>query len=467
MPVVKTAPAYLPPRPEVFTAANGMQIWLVERHTLPYVAMAAVIPTGASRDPKGAGGLAMMAADMLDEGAGSRDAIELSRAIEGLGASLETTATSDLSRVSLSVLKKNLTPGFHIFADVIARPRLTPLDWKREHDIVVGELTQRQSDPDEVAKVVDRAVVFGASHPYGHPVEGTLASSKSWTLAEVTRFYKDAWRPDRTTLVAVGDITRGELTALVDSKEGLGTWHAPKQPPPASVEPLSPPAPTGPWPKIVMVDRADAPQSVISVVRPGIAAADPAAPIATRANVTLGVIFTSRLNQDLREEHGYTYGASSRVGTMRGPGLFVATAAVVTEKTTDALKAMLGDLDAYARNGLSDAEVEKTRTQSRAEVVETFEMADRAATLLAVDAALGLGPDHERDAAARKDVATKAELDAQAKQHFDPSSAVIVVVGPRAKLDGPIRALGYTDIQYRDAEGAILSDKAPAKKPKK
>jgi len=461
MPITSPAPLFVPPQPEVFTAKNGVTVWLLERHSLPYVSVTLTVPSGSSSDPKGQGGLAMITADMLDEGAGSRGAIELSRAIDALGASLETNANSDEGRVSLNVLKKNLTPAFGIFADVIARPRFEPVEWRRVHEIVENELTERQSEPDEVAKVTVRAVLYGPDHPYGHPVEGTLASAKKWTLADVQRFYKDAWRPDRAVLVAVGDVTRAELTSLIDAS--LGAWHpASKAPPPP---PVAPPAATGPWPKLVLVDRPDAPQSVIAVARPGVAASDTTAPVVQRANVALGGLFTSRLNQDLREEHGYSYGAYSRLSYTRGVGALMATSSVITEKTADALKALLGDLDAFARNGLTDAEVDKTRSQSRAELVETFEGVDRAAAQLALDASLGLGPDFQRVSAGRKDLAPKTELDALAKAHFDPSSAVVVVVGPRAKLEGPLQALGYRDIELRDAEGNRIATAPPPPRP--
>jgi predicted Zn-dependent peptidase len=182
-----------------------------------------------------------------------------------------------------------------------------------------------------------------------------------------------------------------------------------------------------------------------------------------RANIALGAAFTSRLNQDLREEHGYTYGATSRLGSTRGVGAFVATAAVITEKTTDALKAMLGDVDIFARNGLTDAEVEKTRSQSRAELVETFEGVDRVAAQLALDASLGLGPDFQQTSALRKSQATKPDLDAAVASHLDAKNALVVVVGPRAKLEAPLRALGYTDIQLRDAEGNLPKPAAKTK----
>jgi len=455
-PPAPAPPAYSPPVPEVFTTKTGLTVWLIERHALPYVAMTLSLPTGSASDPKGKGGLAFATADMLDEGAGSRGAIDLSRAIDALGASLVTGATSDASTVSLSVLKKNLAPAFALFADVVARPRFDAAEWKRVHELEMNDLIERAADPEEVERVVTRAVLFGPEHPYGHPVDGTVTSSKAIGLDDVARFYRGAFRPDRAVLAVVGDTTKAELATLLEAS--LGTWKAPGTPPSPPVAPL---APKGPWPKVVLVDRPDAPQAVIALARPGLAGVDPDAPLLGRANLALGGLFTSRLNQDLREEHGYTYGASSRVSTTRGVGSFVASASVFTEKAGDAIRALVSDVADYSKGGMTDDEADKTRRQWRADLVETFEAYDHAAEHLAFDAALGLPADHERTAALAAEGATRDALSKLAARYFDPSGAALVVVGPRAKLEEPLRAIGYDAIEARDPEGKVLVRKAP------
>jgi predicted Zn-dependent peptidase len=455
-PAAPAPPPYAPPVPDVFTTKTGLTVWLIERHALPYVAMTLSVPTGSSSDPTGKGGLAFATADMLDEGAGSRGAIELSRAIDALGASLVTGATSDASTVSLSVLKKNLAPAFALFSDVVARPRFDAVEWRRVHELELNDLVERAADPEEVERVVARAVLFGPDHPYGHPVDGTSSSSKAIGLDDITRFYRAAFRPDRAVLAVVGDTTKGELGGLLDS--ALGSWKPPATPPPT---PMAPPAPKGPWPKVVLVDRADAPQAVIALVRPALSGVDPEAPLLGRANLALGGLFTSRLNQDLREEHGYTYGASSHVSTTRGVGSFVASASVFTEKTADAIRALVGDVTDYAKGGMTDEEADKTRKQWRADLVETFEAYEHAAEHLAVDAALGMPADHERTAALAAEGATRDALSKLALRYFDPAGAALVVVGPRAKLEEPLRAIGYAAIEARDAEGRVLARKAP------
>ena len=445
---------FAPPTPIVYTTPGGLTVWLVERHTLPIVAMTIAVSSGAGSDPKGKQGLAWVTANMLDEGAGKLGAIAFAKQVEFLGASLHTGASLDYAHASLSVVKKNLTPAFALFADVVARPRFDAIEWKRVHELWTNDLAARVREPQSVAQIVAMRALYGEG-AYGHPVDGLTASAKGTTLADVRAFYKTAWRPDAATLVVVGDVTRTELDPLIAA--GLADWKAPATAKPALVTPPPPPPPVakgGSWPRVALVDRADAPQSVIALVRAGRGAGDPDAPVLTRVNIALGGSFTSRLNQDLREEHGWSYGASSRVALLRGTGSIVASAAVQTEHTGDALRALVKDMEEFARTGLTDDEVTKTRFVARGELVDMFESSESAAMRLARDAALGLGPDYEPKASVTRDTAGKDDL-ARAVHGFDPKDGYIVVVGPRSKLDKQLAAIGVDAIEIRDAEGTI------------
>lgn len=291
-PETPMAAPFLPPAPAVLHSASGITVWLLERSQVPIVSCDLTVPYGASSDPRGKGGLAYATANMLDEGAGKRGAIELARAIDDLGARLGTDANADASSVSLTVLKAKLNRAFPIFADVVARPRFEPAEMKRVKDLWHNALVEREKDPDATARVVFRAALFGLDHPYGHPWDGTPASANAVTLEDVRRFYAMAWRPDRATLVCAGDVSQQELMPLVEA--GFGAWHAPAGPQPP---PLVPPAPKGPWPKLVLVNRTDAPQAVIAMVRPGPAASSPEVPALWRVNDAIGGSFTSRLNR--------------------------------------------------------------------------------------------------------------------------------------------------------------------------
>jgi len=388
---------------------------------------------------------------MLEEGAGKRGAIELARAMDELGAHLSTEANADASFVSVTVLKRNLDRALAIFGDVVARPRFEPAEYSRMRDLWHNELLERQKDPDATARVVYRVVLFGPDHPYGHPWDGTLASSKAITLEDVRRFYSAAWRPDRAVLVCAGDVTKAELMPLVQA--AFASWKAPATPAPP---PVLPPAPRGPWPGLVLVDRADAPQAVIAALRPGVAASDPEGAALWRVNDAIGGSFTSRLNQDLRERHGYTYGARSRFSVSRGPGQVVSWANVVTDKTGEALEAMLTDLRKFADEGMSDDEVDRTRSQARRELVSVYESVEGIAGHLAADASLGLPPDWGARVSERRDAAQKADLDALAKKFYAPDGAIVVVVGPRARVQPMLDRLKMPSPETRDSEGNVV-----------
>ena len=454
-PEVPMPPVFLPPAPEVAPASNGITLWVLERHQVPIVSCDLTIPSGASSDPRDKAGLAYMTANMLDEGAGARGALDLARAIDDLGARIHTDSNADASFVSLTVVKRNLDKAFALFADVVARPRFEAIEFKRVKDLWQNELLERQKDPDATARVVYRAVLFGPEHPYGHAWDGTLQSAKAVTLDDVKKYYATEWRPDRATLVCVGDVTQSELVTL--ARSGFGTWKAPAKSAPI---PIAPPPPKGPWPKLVLVDRADAPQSVIAAVKPGITASNPDTPALWRVNDAIGGSFTSRLNQDLREEHGYTYGARSRFSLSRGPGQVVSYANVVTDKTKEALSAMLADLHKFSEGGLAPDEVERTRSQARGDLVGVYETVEGIAGHLAADASLGLPPDHQAKSAQARDSADKVLLDRLARQFYDPADAIIVVVGPRAKLQPMIDGLGLPAPEMRDADGNVLKASA-------
>jgi zinc protease len=445
------APPYLPPAPVVVPATNGITVWLLERHAVPMVSCDMTVPSGASSDSKDKAGLAYVTANMLDEGAGARGAIDFARAIDDLGARIGTDANADASFVSLTVTKRNFARAFALFGDAIARPRFEAGEYKRVKDLWTNELLQREKDPDATARVVYRVVLFGPDHPYGHAWDGAPQSAKAVTLEDVKRFYASAWRPDRATLVCAGDVTVQELTPLMNA--AFGSWKAPAKPAP---DPVVPPAPKGPWPRLVLVDRAEAPQAVIAVVKPGIAAASAETPALWRVNDAIGGSFTSRLNQDLREAHGYTYGARSRYSVSRGPGQVVSWANVVTDKTGEALAAMLADLRQFAEGGLLPDEALRTRSQARADLVGVYESVQAIAGHLAGDASLGLAPDYEAKASEARDEADKSLLDRLAKQFYDPSDGIIVVVGPRARVQRMIEKIGLPPAELRDAEGNVV-----------
>ncbi len=437
-------PVYVPAVPKVMTLSNGMAVWLLERHSLPLVSMTLVVPGGSAQDPKGKEGLASFTANMLDEGAGKRGALELARTFEALGAQVRTGAVSDYAFAQLTVLRRNFEPALAAYVDVVARPSFAQADFSRVKDLWVNDLRARRSDPSDVARVAGLVLHYGVDHPYGHPTEGMPKGAASVTLADVKETYSRTYRSDAATLVIVGDLTEEDVKKSLDPAFAAfpkgagdklkGAWAAL-------------PIRDGKKRRVVIVDRPDAPQSVVALLLPSLPGSDADAPLLSRVNVALGGSFTSRLNQDLRETRGITYGASSRLSFSRGAGLFVAQAAVETVKTGEAVKALLGDVAAYAKEGPTAEEAEKTRLVGRADLVEAYEGVAAASARLARLAGIGLPASHEASSAKVRDAATREKLGQIAAKWLDPTEGTVLVVGPKASVQPQLEAAGLGPIE--------------------
>jgi predicted Zn-dependent peptidase len=453
-PRLRAPQSYEAPTPQVYQTPQGISVWLIERRGLPVVSFVVVTKRGSQDDPAGTG-LAHITAAMLDEGAGTRDALAISSAINDLGASLGTSVDTDGSRISLTVLKKHLDKAFPILADIVARPRFEEKEWQRVHKLWVGQLKRRGDDPAAVARVVSSAVLYGPDTAYGHPTTGLVASAEGTRLPEVKAFYRRTWRPAETMLVAVGDIGKSELDALI--AKHLGDWQAKGEASPA----IEPTPPLAKRPKLVLVDRDDAPQSVVSIVGAGITAKSPDAPLLDLVNTALGGSFTSRLNQNLREDRGWSYGAGSRLDERRGVGPFVAISQVFTNVTGSAVGEILKEIRAIAKEGLSGDEYIKVRSRALADTIQTYETVEGVASRLSTLAMLGLPPAYDSQASRARQQATRTVLAKVAAQYLRADDVSIVVVGPKKEVLPQLGSLGFGDPEPWSVEGKRIETREP------
>lgn len=455
------AKPFSPPVVDTFQTKNGLKVWLASRPGLPLISMSLVMHGGSSVDPADKPGLMHITTDMLDEGAGKRSAIEISGAVSDLGAALGIGTGVDASTISLTVLKKNFGAAFSIFADVVTRPQFDAKEFKRVSELWRNDLKARPDEPSRVARVVNAAVLYGPGTPYGHPSDGLLEGAEKIDLASVKKFYAENFRPDRGVLVVAGDVTREELTAAIDAN--LGTWKASGAKTPGKTKIHEPLAATA-RPKIVLVDRPKAPQSVIAVIRDGVMASEPDAIRIDLVNTPLGGSFTSRLNQKLREEKHWAYGAGSFFFGTRGKGAFWALASVETPATGPALQETLRELDKMAKEGITAEELEKAKAQDRADILRTFETISATAGRLAELARLGLPPTYDVDASISRQSQNLPDVMALAKAHVDPALATIVVVGPKDAVWKDLVGLGRGEPVLWDPEGKPAVAGADAKK---
>jgi len=443
---------FVPPAPQVLEGPGNSKVWLLERHALPLVTIALVVPYGSAAEPADKGGLAFASADMLDEGAGDRDALAFSKAINDLGAKLSSAADRDSSIVSLEVLVSKLDQALPLLADAVVRPRHANKDWTRVRTLWQNALKNRAHEPNEVARVVTSAVYYGAQHPYAHPPDGTLTSAKKVQLGDISKWHKTIWRPDAATFVVVGDVKPDAIGASL--KKAFAAWKVPA----AAQPPVVTPGPASESNlRTFVVDRADAPQVVMSFARSGPPASDAVFPRLNMLNLALGGSFTSRLNQNLREDHGWTYGVRSRFNSQRGAGMFVVRAALRADATAPALRETKKEIDKMRAEGLAAPEIDKVRALLNGEALETYGTLHGVAGSLASNAALGLPPDQDAKDLASQRSATPKDLATLASSYLDVSSVTLVLVGPKETAIKALADSGLPKPELVDAEGRSVA----------
>ena len=429
--------AFTPPLPEEFALSNGISVYFFPRRELPLVELRAIFDGGSIHDPADKAGRAALTAAMLDEGAGERDAVAFSQAVDQLGASLAFGASREYTLGSLSVLRRNLEPALGLFADAVRAPAFAPQEWNRVQTLEVESLRGSLDNPTAVSALVGMRAFFGSDHPYGRPAGGTPQSVAALTLDEIRRFHRQAYTPQGTTLLVAGDLTADE--AKRELERAFGAWPAAA----STLEPvaLSPPA-ANPL-RLILVDKPDSVQTVIRFYLPGPVYSNPNRVPLTLLNTILGGSFTSRLNQNLREEHGYTYGAGSRYFMDPQIGFFLASAAVQAETTGEAIKEFLNEFAAIRSGDISDDEASKAQASFRTDLLQDYEnlgaVLQSAVNLLRNGRSFD-GPAEDLQASR---VAAK-QLNALAKDAVPLEQGVLVLVGDRQTILAQIQGLGLS-----------------------
>jgi zinc protease len=447
-PHVGMLPPLRTPSTTGFTLSNGLEVVAIARTVAPIVSMSLMIRSGADSDVAGREGLASATAEMLDEGAGVRSALEVAEELEQIGADLYVGAGRDGSQLTLQVPSKELARALAIASDVVIRPRLTPQDWGRvQHDRLTA-LSQRRDQPEAVANLISERTLFGRGHPYGFPVDGIERSVSEISADDVRRCHERLWLPNNATVVISGDL---DLAALPDQLErAFGTWQARE----VAVARPTPPFPD--LPRLVLIDRPGAPQSIIRILGRGEVRNSPDRPALGALNAILGGSFTSRLNFNLREQKGYTYGAGSSFGFYRRAGSFTARAAVFTEVTAPAVTEFLREIAAIRAAPVTPTELTKARATLLGRVAEGLSTSGGIAAQYAELRLYNLPIDEPARFVAALESATADDLQRLARRYLDPDGMAIVVVGDRAAIEAPLRALGLPAPMLRDTDGDPL-----------
>jgi zinc protease len=433
-PALGPTPALHLPAIEKRTLSNGLPVWIMGVHKVPTVHLELAVRAGIASDPAGKFGLSSLTADMLDEGAGSRTALELADAIDFLGAELSTNGATDASYVDLHVPVARLADALPIMADVIARPTFPEAELKRLREARLAGLLEAQDDPEQLIQFAFPRMVFGPQHRYGTPAVGTAAGLRSLTVADLKAFHESHYRPANAALVVAGDVTADAIVPLLD--KAFAGWKGAPASKPAGVPEAAQVAAR----HVFLVDKPGAAQSQIRIGWIGVARSTPDYFPLRVLNTILGEAFTSRLNNNLREVHGYAYGAGSRFDMRLGPGPFYAAAGVQTDKTADALKEFFIELDRIHSQVPAD-ELDKAKNYVALLLLRDFETTRSTANALAQMFVYGLPADYYETYGAHVRAVTAEDVKRVADKYIQPGKFDVVIVGDRKAIESGVKAL--------------------------
>ena len=430
------------------TLSNGLPVWLVETHEVPLVQINLVVAAGSAEDPAGTFGTASLTSAMLDEGAGARSALEIADTVDFLGAALATTSSFDSSAVRLNVPVARLQDGIAMMADVALRPTFPEAELDRLRQERLTALLQARDDPQSIAALAYPRIVFGPTHRYGTGAVGTETTLKAFTTQDLRTFHATYYQPSNATLVVVGDVTLDAVLPQLEKQ--FGGWKA-TGPVRRTTVPEAQQLTRG---QIYLIDKADAEQSQIRIGWVGVQRATPDYFPLLVLNTILGGSFTSRLNQNLREEHGYAYGASSFFDMRLSAGPFVAAAGVQTDKTAESVREFFNELNGITKPIPAD-ELTKARNYIALGFPSEFETAGDLSRRLEELIVYKL-PDNyfERYIANVQAVTADAVLKVAAR-YVQPSRFAVVIVGDRKTIEPGIRALNLGPVRVMTVEEAL------------
>jgi zinc protease len=441
------------PRPYHFpdisreTLPNGLRVLVAENHNAAIVSFRLLVRSGADHDA-GNPGLASLTADLLDEGAGARDGIRLTEDLGALGASLASGSDWDASYISLDVLSRNVDTVSPIFSDVVRRPTF-PLDaLERIRQERLTEIVQQRDEPAAIASKRFSGFLY-AGTSYGNPIIGNSESVAAITAEAIRSFNANHYVPNNCSLVVAGDVGAAHIMGLV--REAFGEWKRGSEPVRATISPKVIDSS-----RVYLIDRPQAVQSEIRIGHVGVSRSSEDYFPLFIMNALLGGVFNSRINLNLRERHGYTYGARSSFSFRRDAGPFVVSAPVRNEVTRESVAEVLSELRRIRTGDIEKGELADTKNYLMGVFPATVQTSSDVAGRLLDMELYGLPQDYfdsYRENIARVDDKAVARV---AEKYIDPDRLLIVIVGSASQIREPLGALGLSVHEY-DIEGQPIA----------
>ena len=452
----KTPPAAGPPVtvhlpvPQTFTLANGLKVFVVEDRSLPILAASLVARAGSENNPQDKAGLASLTAQAMGEATNSRDLKQLADAQERIGTRVFVSTSMDGATAGMTVLTNHEHAGMDLFADVIQHPAFKAEDLDRLRKQRLVGIAQEGDSVSAMVFRVGPKLLYG-DQPYGNSETGTAESVTALTRDDVASFYASHYGPADSALVLVGDVDQVEAKKLAE--QYFGSWTGK-----ASAAITLPPAPQMQPTHVVIIDKPGAPQTALFAMGTGVPANSPDLPAIQVMNYTLGGSFASRINMNLREVHGYTYGASSRYASYRGIGPFQAGGLVRTDVTGAAAKELMGEIKRFPSTPPTDAELNEAKVARIQSLPGQFETSSSIAGSIGSIFLYERPLDYYAALPAKYRSVTAADVARVAKEDVHPDELIIVAAGDRAKIEPQLKDAGLGPVEVRDIHGTLVTD---------
>ena len=409
------------------TLSNGIKIFVLEKHNVPLVQMNVLIRAGSAMESRDKIGLAAVTAAMLKEGAGGKTSLELADAIDYLGARINTTAGMHTSTITLHTPLPKFDDALTLLADIALRPSFPSEELERMRKERLNSLFQMHDQPNAIASVAAARLVFGEKHQYGRGTFGTEKSIRSFSVDDVKAFYGTYYNAANAAFIVVGDVTTKDVVAKLE--RAFGMWPQGEQ---AMVDVAEAKQVKGRT--IYLIDKPDAPQSVITFSRVGVERATPDYFPMLVMNTIFGGYFSSRLNMNLREKHGYTYGARSYFDFRPSPGPFTASSSVQTAVTDSAVTEFMKELRGILEKTPAD-ELARAKNYLALGYAGRFETVAQIASQIGELVAYNLPDDYFNTYISRVLAVTAEDVQRVAAKYIDPENIAIVVVGDRKQVE--------------------------------
>jgi len=437
------------PTPKSFELANGMKVYLIEEHELPVVSASLVTLAGGEKNPADKAGLASFAARLMTEGTATRSSTELANAAAQIGAGLSSSASMDEASVSVSALTNNATPAFELLSDVALHPAFKAEEVERIRKQRLVAILQEADEPVASTLRVGARALYG-EQPYGFQSVGTTASVKATTQADLKSFWEAHYGPKDAALIFAGDLTEAQAKSLAEKNFGGWTNAA------VTASTALPAPPAAPERKIVIVDKPGSPQTALIAFGLGVPRNTPDYPAISEMNDILGGLFSSRINMNLREKNGFTYGAFSGFFYYRGGGPFYSGAQVRTDVTAPAAKELFAELNRIHTDPPTAEELKLAKDSSLRSLPADFETVGSEAGLMAELFVYGLPNDYFQKLPARFEAVTSDEVKKAAIDYVHPDHLIVIAVGDRAKIEPGLKDLNLGPIEVRDESGDLV-----------